>query len=76
VLPELAGRGVRRVAVFCGSFVADCLETLEEIGIRGRNQWTSAGGDELLLVPCLNAHPSWVRAVADLVRSRDAEGPA
>jgi ferrochelatase len=76
VLPELAARGVRRVAVICASFVADCLETLEEIGIRGRAQWQSQGGEELLLVPCLNAHPRWVQALADLVRSQAGESSA
>jgi ferrochelatase len=69
VLPELAAAGVRRVAVLCPAFVADCLETLEEIGIRGREQWLSLGGEELLLVPSLNAEPAWVRATADLIRS-------
>ncbi len=68
VLPELARRGVRRVAVFCPAFVADCLETLEEIGIRAEEDFKKAGGESLRLVPSLNAHPSWVRAAADLVR--------
>jgi ferrochelatase len=50
--------------------VADCLETLEEIGIRARESFLAAGGEELILVPCLNAHPAWVRAAADLVRTK------
>ena len=57
VLPELAARGVRRLAVVCPSFVADCLETLEEIGLRARDQWLALGGEELVLIPCVNAHP-------------------
>jgi ferrochelatase len=69
VLPALAARGAKRIAVLCPSFVADCLETLEEIGIRGRAQWREAGGDELLLVPSLNAHPTWVWALAARFRS-------
>jgi ferrochelatase len=69
VLPELAGAGVRRLAVLCPSFVADCLETLEEIGIRARAQWQALGGEDFLLVPSLNAEPDWVECVADLVRS-------
>jgi protoporphyrin/coproporphyrin ferrochelatase len=69
VLPELAQRGVRRLAVLCPSFTADCLETLEEIGMRGREQWQELGGKELLLVPCLNAHPHWVRALAGWIRA-------
>jgi ferrochelatase len=68
VLPELAARGVKRLAVLCPSFVADCLETLEEIGIRARAQWLELGGDELRLVPSLNAHPRWVEAVVDMLR--------
>ncbi len=69
VLPELAAKGIRRIAVMCPAFTADCLETLEEIGLRAREQWREAGGDVLTLVPSLNAHPRWVRAVAELVRA-------
>jgi ferrochelatase len=71
VLPELAARGVKRLAVVCPAFVADCLETLEEIAIRGREQWLELGGEALELVPSLNAEPAWVEAVAAMVeRSR------
>ena len=68
VLPELHDRGVRRLAVITPSFTADCLETIEEIGIRGREQWESLGGDAFLLVPCVNADETWADAVADMVR--------
>lgn len=64
VLPELAVRGVRRLAVFCPAFVADNLETLEEIGIRGRETFLDAGGETLTLVPCLNDSPGFVDAMA------------
>ena len=70
VLPELAARGVRRLAVICPSFVADCLETLEEIGIRAREQWREVGGEELRLVPCINAHPIWVETLAQMVQEQ------
>ena len=50
LLPELAAAGHRRLAVLCPAFVADCLETLEEIGIRLREQWRALGGGEMLLV--------------------------
>lgn len=60
--------GLRRLAVLTPSFTADCLETLEEIGIRLREQWEGLGGDELLAVPCVNSHPTWVAAVADIIR--------
>ena len=75
VLGELAQRGVKRVAVSCPSFVADCLETLEEMGIRGRQTFTDAGGEELRLIPSLNADPFWVDTVADwIVGFRDQGG--
>jgi ferrochelatase len=77
VLPELARAGKRRLAVLCPAFVADCLETVEEIGIRADAQWRSLGGEALHLVPSLNAEPTWIRALADLVRdegSRHDEG--
>jgi ferrochelatase len=67
-LPELRAAGVRRLAVACPSFVADCLETLEEIGIRAREQWRELGGQALALLPCPNAHPAWVDAVAAMLR--------
>jgi protoporphyrin/coproporphyrin ferrochelatase len=76
VLPELAGSGINRLAVLCPAFATDCLETLEEIGIRLRRQWQDLGGDAFLLAPCPNASPPWVRAVADMVReAAAAESP-
>jgi protoporphyrin/coproporphyrin ferrochelatase len=68
VLPELAAKGHKRLAVLCPAFVADCLETLEEVAIRGREQWLSLGGEELVLVPSLNSSPAWVEAVSAMVR--------
>ncbi len=65
-LVDLAKKGVRRLAVICPSFTADCLETLEEIGIRGRNTFLAAGGEELTLVPCLNDHPAWAEEVVKM----------
>lgn len=64
---ELARAGVQRMAVFCPAFVADCLETLEEIGMRAQADFQAAGGEALQLVPSLNAHPAWVDAVVGLV---------
>jgi len=74
VLPELARRGVKRVAVFCPAFVADCLETLEEIGMRAEADFKAAGGEALRLIPSLNAHPSWVGAAVDLIRETAPRG--
>jgi ferrochelatase len=60
------------VVVFSPAFVADCLETLEEIGIRGRDAFLAAGGESLALVPSLNATPAWVDTVVALTRSQAA----
>ena len=69
LLEELPKRGIKTVAVACPSFVADCLETLEEIGIRGREEFQEAGGDNLTLIPCLNSQPLWIKAAANLIRN-------
>ena len=66
-LVQLAKEGVARVDVFCPGFVADCLETLEEIGILCKQRFLGAGGREFHLVPCLNEHPAWVGALVDLL---------
>jgi len=68
-LDRLPKQGVENLAVMCPAFVADCLETLEEIGIRAREQFLAAGGKRLTLIPCLNSHDVWVEAVAELVTS-------
>ncbi len=68
VVPALAKRGVAKLAVMCPAFVSDCLETLEEIGMRADEDFKAAGGRELKLVPSLNSHPAWVSAVEALVR--------
>jgi len=64
VIERLGRGGTKRLAVMCPAFVADCLETVEEIGIRAREQFKRAGGDELILVPSLNATAPWVEAVS------------
>jgi len=67
VLRELPQRGVRKLAVACPAFVADNLETLEEIGIQGKKTFLQAGGQKLTLIPCLNDQPDWVEALAGWV---------
>jgi len=64
-LVELA-KAHPRVDVVCPGFVADCLETLEELGIRGREVFLAAGGREFHLVPCLNESPEWITALASI----------
>ena len=68
VLPELAKKGVKKIAVLCPAFVADCLETLEEVRLRAKEDFLQAGGEELVLVPSLNSHPAWVSAVVAMTK--------
>jgi ferrochelatase len=63
MLRELAGKGVKKLLVLCPAFITDCLETLEEIEIRGDEVFREAGGQQLILVPCLNSHPQWVETL-------------
>lgn len=65
---NLAAQGVKNLLVMCPAFVADCLETLEEIGIEGRDIFQSAGGDKLTLIPCLNDQSQWVQTLVSLCR--------
>ncbi len=76
VLDELAKAGKKRLCVLCPAFVADCLETLEEIGMRAREQFVAAGGESLTLVPSLNASPAWVDALVALLRRTGGERDA
>jgi ferrochelatase len=64
MLKELAGKGIRKLLVLCPAFVTDCLETLEEIEIQGTATFKAAGGESLVLVPCLNDHPQWAATLA------------
>jgi ferrochelatase len=66
-LEVLPNQGVKKLLVFCPSFVSDCLETLEEIQIRGKESFISAGGTELRQVPCLNTHPVWIQTLKGYV---------
>jgi ferrochelatase len=73
VLAALAPRGLPLVAVLCPGFTADCLETLEEIGMTNREKYEELGGGGYRLVPCLNDDPVWLDALAALV-SRELTG--
>jgi ferrochelatase len=66
-IARLAQAGTRKLLVICPAFVTDCLETLEEIGMRGREVFLQAGGTNLTLIPCLNEHPAWLQALEQMV---------
>jgi ferrochelatase len=72
-LRALAAKGVRRVDVACPGFTSDCLETLEEIAQEGRVAFLQAGGKDFHHIPCLNADPAWIRALAGIA-ARHLEG--
>ncbi len=63
-LEELPKEGVKKLIVVCPAFVSDCLETLEEIAIAGKESFLHAGGEEYAIIPCLNVHPLWIKALA------------
>ncbi len=63
-----ARRGVKRAVVLSPAFVADCLETIEEIGLRAADDWRANGGEMLRLVPSLNASDAWADAVVAIAR--------
>jgi ferrochelatase len=74
VLPRLAAQGTKRLGVICPAFVADCLETLEEVGIRADAQWRALGGESLCLAPCVNDDPRWVNGLASMIRECSQSG--
>ena len=67
VITELAEKGVKRILVACPSFVADCLETLEEIAIRAKEQFIEEGGEDLKMVASLNSSRPWVKALSEML---------
>ena len=67
-LIRFAQEGKKKLLVICPAFVSDCLETIEEIGMRGKASFEGAGGESLRLIPCMNEHPRWIDALAGMVR--------
>jgi ferrochelatase len=70
-LERLPATGVKRLLVICPAFVSDCLETIEEIGLRGKESFLSAGGKEFTRIPCLNGHPRWLEVLEAMARRFD-----
>lgn len=67
-LERLPKAGVKHLVVMSPAFVADCLETLEELGIRGKQTFLTAGGESFKLVPCLNEHPAWIAVLENMAK--------
>ena len=63
-LKTFPSRGIKNLLVICPAFVSDCLETLEEIAIRGKESFIKAGGESFTAIPCLNTNLKWVETFA------------
>ena len=66
-LPRLAQEGKKKMLVICPAFVSDCLETIEEIGMRGCEQFLAASGKDFTRIPCMNEHPRWITALEGMI---------
>ncbi|MGJ8671972.1 ferrochelatase [Rubritalea sp.] len=66
-IERLAKEGVKKLKVICPAFITDCLETLEEIAMEGKEQFLELGGEEFELIPCLNTHPAWIKWLNDKI---------
>ena len=66
-LQELPGEGIKNLLIICPAFVSDCLETLEEIAMRGKEIFLQAGGESYTMIPCLNTNPLWIKAIKGYV---------
>jgi len=66
-LEEMPKEGIKKLLILCPAFVSDCLETLEEIAMRGKESFLNAGGEEYRMIPCMNLEPKWVDALQEMV---------
>lgn len=71
-LESLPGQGVRKVAIVSPAFISDCLETLEELAMEGRETFRQAGGEAYTVVPCLNDSEAAIDVIEDVVRRETA----
>lgn len=68
--------GVKKLLVICPAFVSDCLETLEEIGMEGKETFEDAGGKEFTYIPCLNEHERWIDVLEKFVTEYTSQNTA
>ena len=66
-LEEMPKEGIKNLLILCPAFVSDCLETLEEIAMRGKEIFLEAGGETFQMIPCLNTNPLWVSALKQMI---------
>ena len=72
-LKDMPNEGIKKLLVVCPAFVSDCLETLEEIAMEGKEIFLHAGGESFTMIPCMNVHPLWVKALEKWVKTAFAE---
>jgi ferrochelatase len=72
LLTELPAQGIKKLIILCPAFINDCLETLEEIAMEGRDLFLQAGGESFTLIPCLNSHPLLVDTIAGWIKGLEA----
>nr|WP_315033054.1 ferrochelatase [uncultured Chryseobacterium sp.] len=65
-LETIPSKGVKNLAIVCPAFVSDCLETLEEISVEGKEQFLEAGGEKFIYIPCLNDEDRWIEVIRTL----------
>lgn len=63
-LEEMPKEGIKKILVLCPAFVSDCLETLEEIAMRGKESFMEAGGESYTFIPCINTSPTWTNVLS------------
>lgn len=66
-LEEMPKEGIKKLVIVCPAFVSDCLETLEEIAMQGKESFLHAGGESMTVIPCMNTNPLWVDTVKKMV---------
>ncbi len=67
VVNNLPSQGIKKLAIFSPAFIADCLETLEELGMQAVEDFKKAGGEHCFMVPSLNTHPAWVNTIVSMI---------
>ncbi|GAO41783.1 ferrochelatase [Flavihumibacter petaseus] len=72
-LADMPGEGIKKLLVVCPAFISDCLETLEEISVEGRDIFLGAGGESFHQIPCLNVDPAWVKVLKGYAEKAYAE---
>lgn len=68
-LTELPNEGIKKLLVVCPAFVSDCLETLEEMVIQGKESFIKAGGESFIVIPCMNTQPLWIQTVTTWLKN-------